>query len=567
MIATLLTQSLHAAGPLLTLAVVILTGVLAGSGARRLKLPGITGQIVGGVLIGKAGFDLFEQESLNALKPITDFALGLIAVTVGAHLNIRRLRNAGKRLFFILITEATIVPAVVFLVLWGVGGESVGLTTLFATSAIATAPATVVALVSEQHAKGTFVKTLIAAVALNNMACIFLFEVARASYRNIASDGSMLSGPARQLALAIMIGGCMALVMELCARYVIHDHHMATAGVVGVVLTSGLASLLEVSPLLACLLLGFCQTNITRTRDKLVDTVFADFQPVILATFFTLAGMHLSFEHSVTAGALAALLFVSRVAGKLLSGQIAMSLAQATPGVRRNLGMALLPQAGVAVGLVIFIQDDPAFADISGLFSAVVLSVVTVNEIIGPIFTRLALNRAGESGKDRTRLIDFLQEENIVTEFVAQDKQQAIERLVDLMITSHHLQVDRDALMRSVLDREEQASTCFGGGLAVPHGILQDGISMVGVMGISRKGLDFTTPDGRPVHCMVLLGTSGEERDRHLEVLATLAKTIGTDRVFQAQLFTARSPAHAAELLHGEESEDFNYFLEDDSKD
>ena len=81
-------------------------------------------------------------------------------------------------------------------------------------------------------------------------------------------------------------------------------------------------------------------------------------------------------------------------------------------------------------------------------------------------------------------------------------------------------------------------------------------------MALSRDGLAFDTPDGRPVHCMVLLGTSPEERDRHLQVLATLARTVGLGPDFQDQLFRASSPAHASELLHGEEFEDFNYFLE-----
>ena len=86
---------------------------------------------------------------------------------------------------------------------------------------------------------------------------------------------------------------------------------------------------------------------------------------------------------------------------------------------------------------------------------------------------------------------------------------------------------------------------------------------MVGVMGLSKSGIAIPTPDGRPVHCMVLLGTSPGERGRHLQVLAALAKTIGTDPAFQEKLFNAPSPADAAELLHGEESEDFNYFLDD----
>ena len=86
---------------------------------------------------------------------------------------------------------------------------------------------------------------------------------------------------------------------------------------------------------------------------------------------------------------------------------------------------------------------------------------------------------------------------------------------------------------------------------------------MIGVMALSREGLPFDTPDGRPVHCMVLLGTSPDERDRHLQVLAALARTVGSDPAFQEQLFDSKSPAHAYELLHGEESEHFNYFMEE----
>ena len=89
---------------------------------------------------------------------------------------------------------------------------------------------------------------------------------------------------------------------------------------------------------------------------------------------------------------------------------------------------------------------------------------------------------------------------------------------------------------------------------------------MVGVMGISSDGLPFETPDGELVHCMVLLGTASAERDRHLQVLAALARTIGVDPVFQAELFHAGSAAHASDLLHGEESHHFNYFLDDEDE-
>lgn len=564
----LLIESLHHASPLLLLAVVLFAGSLSGALARRLRLPSVTGQILGGILIGGAGFDLFGQESLGGLEPLTDIALGLIAVTVGAHLHINRLRNAVRRLSYLLVAESTITPLLVFIVLYYLGGTSFEIAVLLGAVSIATAPATIVALVRETRSKGVFVKTLTAAVALNNTACIVLFEVCRAaigSNLTAAEPGTFeTSSTLFQLAGPVLLGAGVALVLDRITRLALGPERLATAAVVALVLTSGVAASVGFSAMLACLVLGAVQANITHSRSHLIDSVFANFEPAILTVFFTLAGMHLSLDHLQHAGILAVLYFFARFGGKLLAAETALRAARATERVRRNLGFALIPQAGVAVGLVLLIQDDVRFADSAGLFAAVVLSVVTVNEIVGPVLTRLALGRAGEVGRDRLRLIDFLQEEHIVTDFQAPTKEIAISRLVDMLLRTHSVRgVDRESLVSSVFDREQQGSTCLGGGLAVPHGILPEAEAMIGVMALSRDGLGFETPDGRPVHCMVLLGTAPDERERHLQVLAALARTVGTDRAFQDQLFDSKSPAHAYELLHGEESEDFNYFMED----
>lgn len=561
-------ESLHHAGPLLLLAIVLLAGSLFGALARRVRLPGITGQIIGGVLIGRTGLDLFSEESIAGLEPMTEIALGLIAVTVGAHLHIGRLSNAVRRLFYLLIAESTITPLLVFGAAYWLGGAPFELSLLFGAVSIATAPATIVALVRETRSKGVFVKTLIAAVALNNTACIVVFEVCRALIGTdfqLGSDALLdTEGAIAQLVAPVLLGALAAFALDRITRIALGAERLATAAVVALVLTSGLATALGISPMLACLVLGAVQTNIVRSRTHLVDSVFDDFEPAILTVFFTLAGMHLDFQHLEQASILVVLYFLARVAGKLISADLALRAAHATDAVRRNLGLALVPQAGVAVGLVLLIQEDPRFDEVAGLFAAVVLTVVTLNEIIGPVLTRLALHRAGEVGRDRLRLIDFLQEEQILTDFEAETKELAIARLVDLMIHTHGLRgVDRNALLASVLDRESQGSTCLGGGLAVPHGILPEGEPLVGVMALSRRGLGFATPDGRPVHCMVLLGTAPDERDRHLQVLAALARTVGTDPAFQDQLVDSKSAAHAYELLHGEESEHFNYFMEE----
>lgn len=560
----------HHAGPMLTLAVVLAVGVGLGALARRLGLPGVTGQVLGGVLLGRAGLDLFGEKPVTDLLPLTQFALGLIAVTVGAHLNLRRLRNAGRRLAALLLTESTITPALVFLAAWGLAGRSATEAALFATAAIATAPATVVAVVKETRSKGVFVKTLVGAVALNNLACILLFEVTRAVVRpggatlNTLEDA--LLGPGLRIGGAIVLGSVLALAASAAALLAGNRQLLATAAVVALLLGVGVSTFLHISPLLTCLFLGLVQTNLTTTRNKLVDSVFEDFEPVILAIFFTLAGMHLSFENMGVVGLLSGLLVVARGLGKLAATRLAMRVAGATEKVRRHLGLALLPQAGVAIGLVVLLEEDPAYVAISPIFTAVVLTAVTINELVGPVLARMALSRVGEVGMDRSRLVDFLEEQHIVIgrQIAARTKEEAIAALVDVLVRSHHLTgVDRAAFLKSVLDRERDVSTCLGGGLAIPHGELAESEGMMGVMWLTGEGLNVETPDGIPVHCMVLLATPSNQRQRHLEVLAALARTVGKDPGFRDRLFHVQSAAHACELLSSKEAAALNYFLED----
>jgi Kef-type K+ transport system membrane component KefB/mannitol/fructose-specific phosphotransferase system IIA component (Ntr-type) len=559
--------------PLLTLAIVLLAGVSCGALARLVRLPGITGQILAGMVMGASGLHVFDHAAIQALQPVTHFALGLMAVAIGAHLALKKLRGAGRRLAWLLLAESVVTPGLVFagmILVPGVGWEGA---LLFATIAITTAPVTIIALVKEARAKGVFVKTLVAAVALNNIACIVLFEAARAlSAWSFDASGSrdFLSGilsPLIQIGAAALLAGAAALALHAVHLLVEKPEMHTTANAAAILLLAGLSEYLAVSPLLSCLMLGVLQGNTMRVREKLADAAFDRFEPAILAVFFTLAGMHVSFEQIAKAGAVSVLFFTLRAVGKLLSVRWAMHAADATENLRRYLGIALIPKAGISIGLVILLQDDPMFQArpaLLDLFVVVVLTVVMMTELVGPIATRWALKKSGDYGMDRTRLIDFLQEENIVTDLTAKRKEDAIARLVDHLIKSHHLDgVDTDELLRGVLEREKQASTCLGCGLSVPHCILPDGHPMVGVMGLSRAGLALSTPDGQPVHCMVLLGTSRQERDRHLQVLAALARTVGGDPAFQARLFGARNPAEAAELLHGEDSVTFNYFLDE----
>ncbi len=558
---------IHGTSPLLVLSVVLTAGVACGTLAKRFRLPSVTGQILIGILLGPSVLNLFEHDAVEGLHPVTHFALGLIAVTVGSHLNLFKLRNAGRRLIALVALGPTRTRAWESLA----GGAPAGgwrPASRPPARAVPPAPATVIAIVKECRAKGVFVKTLMAAVAFNNVACLALFEIAYEAARvALGSSGSFSDialAPIRQIGIACVLGVAIGLGTILFTRKVVRRERLATASIIAILLTTGLADWLNASSLLSCLILGATLANVPPNRDELGHRVFSDFESAIFAIFFTLAGMELDLKYVVQGGGFVALAVVgARLSGKLGSAWLAMKLTNATERVRQNLGFALVPQAGVAVGLLFLVREAPSLSSLHEPMLAIGLTVVTLNEIIGPILARIAISRSGDFGKDRARLIDFLHEENIVVNLEAETKEDAIQQLTQVLIQSNHLHEDRERLLDSILTREREISTCVGGGLAVPHGVLTEGEKIVGAMGISMKGLPFETPDGIPVHCMVVLGTPPSKRTHHLKVLAALARAVGSDPNVQKLLYSAKTSAHAYDILHAEESEDFNYFLED----
>ena len=554
--------------PLLTLALILALGMVSGQVAVRVGLPSVTGQILAGILLGPAVLHAFDHEQLASLQPVTHFALGLIAVTVGSHLHLTRILVARRRLVLLLLIESVVTPVVVLVVLQGVFGPGWVVAAILAALAVETAPATVLALVREARAKGVFVRTLLAAVALNNIATLCLFEVAHATGSSMLSRGSAtladaLSSPLIVVLGSVAVGAGVGLALILATRRVVRSDHLTTASFVAILLTIGIGSQLGLSSLLACLVLGLVLANVTPDKEEIGDRVFKNFEGAILAVFFTLAGAEVDFSYLLSAGLMAVGLVAARIVGKLASANLAMRAAAAPPTVRRYLGWALIPQAGLSVGLLLSLNDDEAFGEVRPILLAVGLASVLLNELIGPITTRLALRASGDAGKDRARLIDFLHEENITTSLKADTFNEAIEELTQLLWKTHRLNPEyRERFLASVGDLERHASSYLGDGLSIPHGELVEGAGIVGVMGISREGFQ-SEDDGERVHCIVLLATPGTQRDRHLEVLAAFARSIGQDRNIQHQLYQAQSPAHAYELLHAEDAEDFNYFLDD----
>jgi mannitol/fructose-specific phosphotransferase system IIA component (Ntr-type)/Kef-type K+ transport system membrane component KefB len=553
--------------PFLVVGILVSAGFFGGWIAKLIRLPHVTGNILGGVIVGPACLGLIgTHEQLHDLQPLSTFAMSLVAVSIGGHLSYRRIHNSLRRIISISLMEVgcCVLSVITLSKLVGMNWPTACL--LGAVSA-STAPATTIALIREMRAKGPFVKTLISAVALNNILAILLFVMMRtfvAAYfesgeaTGKVDDALILS--AYHLVGALLLGlsaGWIAKVAVAKPRF--HDF---TTILLVIMLLDGLAAYLQLSPLLVNLFFGVYLGNSSEIAERQLTTL-VPLEPILYVCFFTLAGVSLHLEAMLAVGVLALAYAGARVLGKSVGAALGGLLGKCSARIWQNMSFALYPQSGIAIGLVILLGNDAFIpVEVKQTVSAIILAGVTLAEIVGPFCTKAALVRSAEANRDRQRLVEFLAEEFVVVDLKAVDKWDAIRQLVAFMMRTHRVEhISQEELYQSIVDRENEVSTGMGKGIALPHGRIAKGPAIQGVMAILRNGIDFDSPDGEPVKLIMLIVTPEDKRDMHLKVLASLSSMV-RDEAIRTRLMAAISPEDAMEVIESKEARDYNYFLE-----
>ncbi len=553
-------------GPLLILGIVLIAGSVGGWVARRLHVPSITGNIVAGVLLS---FTLFHGLNVaHALQGLSAFAIGLIAVTAGGHFSYRRIHNALRRIMFISVFESLMAVVVVFVSL-RLLGQDWKVALLLGCLAASTAPATTVALIRENHAKGPFVKTLLAAVSIDSSICILLFAFVHSLLGGLYVHGEVALGfneGIRQTLWQLLGSGSFAILLGYFTSKLFEHHrfHDFSVLLVCILLAVGLSQYVHFSPLLTCLFFGAYLGNTSRENEAQLNAL-DPIEPLLYTAFFTLAGTAVHLDLLATAGGLCVVYVIARIVGKGLGAYIGAVLSQSSPRIRRSIPFGFVPQAGVALGLVVILQgDDQVPAEVSSLIGTLVLAAVAINEIIGPFFTRWALRRSNEAGLDRPRLVEFLDEEFIMPKLKAKDKWEALEKLVDFYAATHKIsKAEKQHVLETVIEREKEATTGIGQGAAIPHGRVNSGTNIQGVMAICPEGVAYDSPDDKSVRLLILIVTPKDHEKRHLEVLASLSMMMSNPAI-RSRLMAAIDANDAWEVVESEESRSFNYFLETD---
>lgn len=557
--------------PLGTFVLLALAGMCAGRLAHKIKLPAITGQIFAGMLLGPGLLGLFSEHALHEIKLITEIVLGVLTFLAGTHLSFKKLHNASRRVFLFAGADILLTFVLVFTVLSVFSIQDLSGRLLLASIAIATAPGTVVGLIQAKKARGVLVKTLIGVVALNNIAAIVALEICKIiSVELLSADNfaalRFLEIFALRFVVDIAIGFGVGWLASVVTR---HQHE--ESGLFSTILLSILAivvicSYFSLSTMLVCMTAGITFSNLSYHTRRVAQTL-EGFNALIFCVFFTLAGTHLHLQMFAVAGIAGIVYVVSRFGGKYLAVYVVGRWAHMPHKISKYLGLCLIPQSGLTIGLVISLNEYEVFKE-SGLaasVAAIALTSVVINEIIGPLLAERSLDRARESGQAAPRLVDFLQEEFILLPMEAKDKWDAIEKMCRFLVKTNHLNsISFEDIYQSVIDREKECSTAMGHGLAVPHARIPASEHLMGVIGILSKPVDFDSPDGAGVDILCLVATPKGKENLHLKVLGAIARIFMDDASFHDKLLASETPAEAYDLFQCAEIQEINYFLDDD---
>jgi Kef-type K+ transport system membrane component KefB len=385
---------------LITLGALLLASLVLETLGRRTRLPRVTLLLLLGLLSGPVGLDLLPDDSGAWYSLVAHIALVMVGFLLGGHFTRASLREHGRVIVWISSAEVLVTAGIVLAGLWMIGIPAV-IALLLAGIATATAPAAITDLVRETRARGPFTRTLLGIVAIDDAWGLVLFSLLLAGASTLVGiDGfDVVLLAARDLGGAILLGIALGVpTAYLTGR--MRPGEPTLAEVLGAVLVcAGLAVWLEVSFLLASMATGCVVANLARHHRRPFHAI-ENIERPFLILFFVLAGASLRPEALPEIGLLGAAYIVLRVLGRLVGGWVGAAAAGAGAPMRRWMGLALMPQAGVALGMALVTAER--FPEEAALILPVVIGATILFELAGPVLARVALDRAGEIG-DGTR--------------------------------------------------------------------------------------------------------------------------------------------------------------------
>ena len=416
------------------IALLLLVALLSTRLMKVIKLPNVTGYIITGIIMGPFIFGLlFNNFSYDGIKTgliyeyvsrvgwVSQVALGFIAFSIGTSFKVSTLKTLGKRVVVITCLEAlggSLIVTIALLIAHFINPEQIKIETVLTLGAIAsaTAPAATLMVIRQYKARGKLVDTLLPVVALDDAAALILFAILFQLANSLSSGGDfsaykMIAKPLIEIGLSVAIGAVLGGLIVLANRFFKSRNNRLILCVFTVFASLGIYMLFknpelggfELSSLLMCMVAGAMLASLRSDSGRTFD-VLDRFTSPIYMIFFVLSGASLDLTIFFQSNGLfvlmiAGIYIVSRVIGKWSGAFVGATITRCEPEVRKYLGLALVPQAGVAIGLATTANTlfaENGLPESGAIILAIILSSTLIYELIGPVVSKFALTKAGE---------------------------------------------------------------------------------------------------------------------------------------------------------------------------
>ena len=386
---------------IISVALMLFSGFLLTRITKRLRLPNVTAYILAGILIGPFCLDLVPQRIIDGTDFLSDIALSFIAFSTGEFFKLSVLKRNGMKVVWITVCEAVLASVAVFVLTYWILRLELAFSIVLAALASATAPASTMMTIRQTGAHGDFVDTLLQVVALDDVVGLVLYSIAiSVALTSLDGTGFTLSALLRPVTLNILImalGGMFGLFMKLLMPSNRSTDNKLIISIALLFSFCGICALLDISPLLGCMAMGTVYTNIAE-NDKLFKQL-GYFSPPILLLFFVRSGMSFRLDALVSASGamngvpllvIGGTYFLVRILGKYLGAWLGCRMVKKDRLVRNYLGLALIPQAGVAIGLAA-LGARTLGGTMGEDLQTIILASSVLYELIGPGCAKLAL--------------------------------------------------------------------------------------------------------------------------------------------------------------------------------
>lgn len=380
----------------LYVSIIMLLALAGGNICMKARLPSVTGFIVVGLVLGPSFTNIINSEIVESMTFVNDLAMGILAISLGAELHWPTLKRYSKDLPPLVIGEIVLTILMVSFLSY-LFGLSFQVSIILGVLAITVSPSGIVPVIQEYGGKGPLTQNLLAMVAIDNLIGIVLFGTVLALFEGFAQEAASGFG----LILLVLLELMAAILIGIVVGYTLVHFIKKNVGntqflviLIGLILLNiGIANQFHLSAMLINMITGLVITNL-RNRSMTLSATIERVQLPIIIVYMTLAGARINLGVAAALAVSGGVYIIGRFTGKVLGSYLLSGLTDLSRKVRKNIGLGLIPQAGITVGLSILAEQK--IPEAQGVITGIVLTGVVFFQVLGPIMVAKALNNANE---------------------------------------------------------------------------------------------------------------------------------------------------------------------------